>query len=151
MKREIKFRGKIAEDIEALEMKSGYWFDGHYVREGNQHFIVVDDEDQMYLKIFPETLGQFTGLLDKTGKEIYEGDILRGDKYPFNCDGVDNYFAEIVWCDNVCGFYRRTHKSPNSLVRGISHGDWELLDEDDIKFFEVIGNIHDNQELLKTE
>lgn len=98
---------------------------------------------------YPGSIGQFTGLYDKNGKEIYEGDILRGNEYPFNCDGVDNYFAEIVWADNVCGFYRITHKKPNSTVCGISHGNWEQLDEDDIKSFEVIGNIHDNPELLK--
>lgn len=96
-----------------------------------------------------ETIGQYTGLKDKNGKEIYEGDMLRGDEYPFNCNGVDNYFAEIVWADNVCGFYRITHKKPNSTVRGISHGNWEQLDEEDIKSFEVIGNIYDNPELVK--
>ena len=96
-----------------------------------------------------ETIGQYTGLKDKNGKEVYDGDILRGDEYPFNCDGVDNYFAEIVWADNVCGFYRITHKKPNSTVRGISNGNWEQLDEEDIKSFEVIGNIYDNKELME--
>ena len=95
-------------------------------------------------------LGKET-VIDKNGKEIYEGDILRGDEYPYNCDGVDNYFVEIVWADNVCGFYRITHKKPNSTVRGISHGSWSELDEEDIKSFEVIGNIHDNPELLKAK
>ena len=95
-----------------------------------------------------ETIGQCTGLKDKNGKEVYEGDILRGDEYPFNCDGKDNYFAEIVWADNLCGFYRITLKNPKSTVRGISHGIWEQLDEEDIKSFEVIGNIYDNKNLL---
>lgn len=99
-------------------------------------------------KIDTNTIGQFTGLRDKNGKEVYEGDILRGDEYPFNSDGVDNYFAEIVWADNVCGFYRITRKKPNSTVRGISHGNFSELDDEDIKSFEVIGNIHDNPELL---
>ena len=104
-----------------------------------------------YEEVIPETIGQYTGLKDKNGKEIYEGDILRGNEYPFNCDGVDNYFAEIVWADNVCGFYRVTHKKPNSTVKGISHGNWDQLDEEDIKSFEVIGNIYDTPDLIKEE
>ena len=145
MEREIKFRGKTINGNE--------WIYGPTISQGtikrkaNKWFMEVAENKWKGLQ--PNTLGQFTGLYDKNGKEIYEGDILRGNEYPFNCDGVDNYFAEIVWVDNVCGFYRLTHKNPNSTVRGISHGNWEQLDEDDIKSFEVIGNIHDNPELLK--
>lgn len=141
-------------DIEPLAMKKGYWVEGHYyedLHQGEWRSWIQECNDVTHYKVDKNTLGQFTGLLDKNGKEIYEGDILRGDKYPYNCDGVDNYFVEIVWADNVCGFYRITIKNPNSTVRGTSHGNWEPLDEDDINFFEVIGNIHDNPELLKTE
>ena len=147
MEREIAFRGK--------SKFTGEWVDGYYVGDNTiiaYNEVVYDlgfiDTSPCH-DCYPGSIGQFTGLYDKNGKEIYEGDILRGDEYPFNCDGVDNYFAEIVWADNVCGFYRLTHKNPNSTVRGISHGNWEQLDEDDIKSFEIIGNIHDNPELLK--
>lgn len=147
MEREIAFRGK--------SKSTGEWVEGYYVGDNTiiaYNEVVYDlgfiDTSPCH-DCYPGSIGQFTGLYDKNGKEIYEGDILRGDEYPFNCDGVDNYFAEIVWADNVCGFYRLTHKKPNSTVRGISHGNWEQLDEDDIKSFEVIGNIHDNPELLK--
>ena len=147
MEREIAFRGK--------SKSTGEWVDGYYV--GDNTIIAYNEVvyDMGFIDTspchdcYPGSIGQFTGLYDKNGKEIYEGDILRGNEYPFNCDGVDNYFAEIVWADNVCGFYRLTHKNPNSTVRGISNGNWEQLDEDDIKSFEVIGNIHDNPELLK--
>ena len=147
MEREIAFRGK--------SKSTGEWVDGYYV--GDNTIIAYNEVvyDMGFIDTspchdcYPGSIGQFTGLYDKNGKEIYEGDILRGNEYPFNCDGVDNYFAEIVWADNVCGFYRLTHKNPNSTVRGISHGNWEQLDEDDIKSFEVIGNIHDTPELLK--
>ena len=147
MEREIAFRGK--------SKSTGEWVDGYYV--GDNTIIAYNEVvyDMGFIDTspchdcYPGSIGQFTGLYDKNGKEIYEGDILRGNEYPFNCDGVDNYFAEIVWADNVCGFYRLTHKNPNSTVRGISHGNWEQLDEDDIKSFEVIGNIHDNPEILK--
>ena len=115
--------------------------------EGAPYYML--DENKYQRKVDVKSIGQYTGLKDKNGKEIYEGDILRGDEYPFNCKGVDNYFAEIVWADNVCGFYRITHKKPNSTVRGISHGNWEQLDEEDIKSFEVIGNIYDNPDLVE--
>ena len=141
MAREIKFRGK--------DPKGG-WVEGYYLQDltqGEMRSYIFNCP--CYWEVIPETVGQFTGLLDKNGKEIYEGDILRGDEYPYNCDGVDNYFVEIVWANNVCGFYRITHKKPNSTVRGISHGNWSELDEEDIKSFEVIGNIHDNPDLLE--
>ena len=140
--RTIKFRGK--------DIKTGEWLHGNIQvpsKEGVGYFMWDCDHNQK--EVIPDTVGQFTGLTDKNGKEIYEGDILRGDEYPFNCDGIDNYFAEVVWADNVCGFYRITHKKANSTVRGISHGNWSELDEEDIKSFEIIGNIHDNPELLK--
>lgn len=152
MEREIKFRGK---RVDKEEFAFGDLLTGMGYKKG-KFFILPhlsyypsDCNSVDGYEVIPETISQYTGLKDKNGKEIYEGDILRGDEYPFNCDGVDNYFAEIVWADNVCGFYRLTHKKPNSTVRGISHGNWEQLDEDDIKSFEVIGNIHDNPELLK--
>lgn len=137
--REIKFRGK--------GVITNNWFEGS--------LLTTEDGGVIYGKsvggVKKETIGQYTGLKDKNGKEIYEGDILRGDEYPFNCDGVDNYFAEIVWADNVCGFYRITLKKPNSTIRGISNGNMEQLDENDMKSFEVIGNIHDNPDLIKEE
>lgn len=138
--RTIKFRGK--------RVDNGEWVYGylHLPIGGENMMIQVSNTDSF--GVIPDTVGQFTGLLDKNGKEIYEGDILRGDEYPFNCDGVDNYFAEIVWADNVCGFYRITHKKPQSCVSGMSHGIWSELDDEDAKSFEVIGNIHDNPDLL---
>lgn len=149
--RTIKFRGKVKHHDPMTNPENG-WVEGYYVQD------LAQGEMRSYIfqppcswEVIPETVGQFTGLVDKNGKEIYEGDILRGDEYPYNCDGVDNYFVEIVWADNVCGFYRITHKKPDSTVSGISHGNWSELDEEDIKSFEVIGNIHDNPELLKEE
>ena len=145
--RTIKFRGK---DIE-----TGEWIYGHFFQRLGHYPAIVEprprDGKVMYCEIAVEdtTVGQFTGLFDKNDKEIYEGDILRSNEYPFNSDSVDNYFAEVVWADNVCGFYRITHKKANSTVRGISHGNWSKLDEEDIRSFEVIGNVHDNPELLK--
>ena len=146
--REIKFRAK--------QINDNNWISGYGVIIGNGFcaipYVVRGNTYDWKLTTITcdiNTLGQYTGLKDKNGKEIYEGDILRSNEYPFNCDGVDNYYAEIVWADNVCGFYRVTHKKPNSTVRGISHGNWSPLVEEDIKSFEIIGNIYDTPELIK--
>ena len=95
------------------------------------------------------TLCQFTGLTDKNGKDIYEGDILTGDKYPFNCDGVDNYYLVIeeVDSDGFLSLAPISRQSAKSTCKGISDGferDW-----DSVKNAEIIGNIYDNVELLK--
>lgn len=152
--REIKFRGRNYD---------GIWMYGYLIPTpkpqihlDNEHCVcecpqVISKVDIVHYEVEENTIGQYTGLKDKNGKEIYEGDILRSNEYPFNCDGVDNYYAEIVWVDNVCGFYRVTHKKPNSTVSGISHGNCSPLVEEDIESFEIIGNIHDNPKLIKEE
>ena len=102
-------------------------------------------------KVIPETVGQFTGLTDKNGVRIFEGDILRGFEYPFrsNSNGEFNYFAEIVWFDDSSAFGIYTFKNPKSNVRGISEGNTDYLEYFNADKWEVIGNIHDNPELLR--
>lgn len=128
--REIRFRGKLLNNRE--------WVYGDYHRRaGNVHTIIEMKPDK-YGKVFyevsqidPNTLGQFTGLLDKNGTEIYEEDIIAlGHKR--NCK------ASVVWID--AGFAR---KSANPL------DDAYYLTGADMERYEVIGNIHDNPELLK--
>jgi uncharacterized phage protein (TIGR01671 family) len=86
---------------------------------------------------------QFTGLLDKNGKEIYEGDILTADFYPYMDEGVRNYLSIVEW--EAPGFMGFKHLV-NSTKRGISDGIGEYLEE--TEQFEVIGNIYENPELL---
>lgn len=96
------------------------------------------------------TIGQYTGLTDKNGIKIFEGDILQGDEYPYCSDGEYNYYAEVVWFDNdCCGFGLCTHKNPKSAVRGISDGNCEWFEDFDSDSWSVIGNIYDNPELLQ--
>lgn len=119
-----------------------------------KHFIVpfgnisesekVNEEGCCYcvgFEVIPETIGQYTGLTDKNGKKIFEGDIVDGIAYACEWKGV------IVWIPQIASF-------------GLNHGHdtaWEnctILKRaargmNDEFSAEIIGNIHDNPELLE--
>jgi len=88
------------------------------------------------IKQFDVTLMQYTGLKDKNGKEIYEGDIVRLYAYPW----LKLFSAlMVVWSDFVCGFEPFCKE-----VEGYGHppaNEWA----------EVIGNIYENPELLEVK
>lgn len=138
--REILFRGKT---------EDGRWVNGSLLRGINRY---IDGNEVMYIypvdtrihdygvvsgyfgeRVIPETVGQFTGLFDKDGIAIFEGDI--------------------VLC---CGEYR-------SVIYDNEYAEFEFDDHDPVKYpeglslcsdhlgCEVIGNIHDNPELLEVK
>lgn len=148
--REILFRGKRADN--------GEWIEGYLFSTVNHTYIVYTDQydddlffspKNIFIAVDPKTVGQYTGLTDKNGKKIFEGDILKGFEYPFCCDDEFNYFAEVVWFNISPAFGIYTFKNPKSNVRGISEGNTDYLEYFDIDKWEIIGNIHDNPELLK--
>lgn len=92
---------------------------------------------------------QCTGLKDKNGKLIFEGDIVRSDEYPYMSKEQDNYYAEICWDEKSAQFFYYTFKNPQfNDVSGISTGNTGNLDEYN---WEVIGNVYQNPELLNKE
>ena len=103
------------------------------------------------IEVIPETVGQCTGLKDKNGKLIFEGGVLKGFNYPFLSDGEFNYYAVVIWFENSPAFGISTVKNPQSKVRGISDGNTDFIYDWNSNDWEVIGNIHDNPELLEVE
>lgn len=132
MNRTIKFRGK--------RLDNGEWVYGdlEYNRAKNIARIHTYDEDGEYLiqhSVDPATVGQFTGLLDKNGKEIYEGDILM-------LGSSDAGICEVKWNESPLAFCIRFYYERNLGTRPL--GAWAR----DGKNIAILGNIHDNPELL---
>lgn len=145
MNREILFRGKHIHTIPGNEHLNGTWVHG-YLSDKNY---IYDKSLEGEFLVDEDTICQYTGLTDKNGKKIFEGDILKGFQYPFCCDGEYNYYAEIIF--ENCSFMTYTHKNPSSCVRGISDGNADLMEGWVSEDWEVIGNIYDNPELLEEE
>ena len=148
MNREIKFRGRIVNSKEWAYGSLVIYPDGEYniLAPRNGHSPKMDD-----WLVEVDTIGQFTGLYDKNGREIYEGDILTADEYPFMGDGKMNYVAVVEWFDYDACWYASLQLHVDSKARGISVCCPVSFDEDAAKIYEVIGNIHDNPELIKEE
>lgn len=146
MNEQYLFRGK--------RKDNGEWVEGDLMQWGDEIMrICVDtgNDEKTATTVIPETVGRCTGLKDKNGKLIFEGDILKGLSYPFLSDGEYNYYAIVVWFENSPAFGTCTVKNPQAKVRGISDGDTNYMDDWNSNDWEVIGNIHDNKDLLDVQ
>lgn len=120
--RKIKFRGK--------RQENGKWIYGSYINRRPQHYLydlIIDDKNRKKA-VMMKTVGQYTGLKDKNGKEIYEGDFIKAEW------GIGNADYRIVGEDGLPEFYH-----------------WFIeycFEEDNL---EVIGNKYENPELIENE
>ena len=135
--REIKFRGFYFKEKNALYDEVKKWVYGSLVIDEDEYRIrEYAKKNQSCInsyKVDPETVGQFTGLQDSKGIDIYEGDILQ---YKEN-----NY--KVYWVDNEYRFNVARFNKKNSLDM---LSNLNYFEESGI---EVIGNIYDNPELLE--
>ena len=130
--REIKFRGK--------RVDNGEWIYGFYWHNTNTETsrITILTESSLYIdiEVIPETVGQFTGLIDKNGKEIYEGDVVRYD----DISDLGESLGEVAVVEYM---YEQCCFDPLAIGYGGCYYSRYIENT------EVIGNIHDNPELLK--
>lgn len=144
--RTIKFRGKL--------VVNGEWVYGDLLRMHGVPYIYPDPAPNgwNYYEVLPDTVGQFTGLHDKLGEEIYEGDVIdfispffRDHPYLFEAplDPKHSYQCVVVWDVRDCGFGLVSLKE--ALLKPLEQQPVGITQISDSY---LIGNIHDNPELL---
>lgn len=118
--REIEFRGKC--------LKAGEWFYGYLHCVEDRAFLYTPE----MIEVDPQTVGQYTGVRDKHGKKVYEGDIIRKRTRGGHIEPLPvSFFGGYFCCGWGYGSSTATHPY--------------LIDDVNI---EVVGNVHDNPELI---
>ena len=129
--REILFRGK--------RTINGDWVYGYYVHIGpvscQRAYIIPEYASSLYVnEVDPSTVGQYTGLNDKHGKRIFDGDIAKV------LQGKDKDIAYVGFENGAFMLYPKTGNIYERTLWEYWYNDWDV---------EVIGNVTDNPELLE--
>ena len=138
--REVLFRGKRTDNGEWVKCSETY------IRDGDG--IWLSDENLNVVTVIPETVGQYTGLTDKNGARIFEGDILDvSSDVAYGGVAVHRLGYFVVEFHNGC-FMKSALDDPqlsffdNAKRKGLYH----FISTD---IHKIVGNIHDNPEILK--
>ncbi len=140
--REIKFRGlsKNKKWIYGSLVKTENIDPAIYFEIGKGKIKTVD-----WLFVLKETIGQFTGLIDKNGVEIFEGDIFKYTEHKGYL--LSSFTAEVVFREGAFSYI----KTSGMFDVATPFSEHDELEVDFLSHIEVIGNIHQNPELLKQE
>lgn len=150
--REILFRGQTRRKGEKVRLDGtpvdGNWVYGGVAQFNEERAIIYQTEPEFHkFSVYADTVGQYTGLTDKNGKRIFEGDIVKCT------DETNDYsFAAVVMFGNPNGEYNWGFQLKR--ISGANANTDILLwveAEDTGAYIEVIGNVHDNPGLLKGE
>lgn len=138
--REILFRGK--------QVDNGEWVYGAYCGLcrmtnkagdfGYAHLIRQSNDEPLY-RVDPKTVGEYTGLTDKNGKKIFEGDIVKWTDEYFN-----DYKSEVIYCCDKYNYPAFDFEKHDYECNGLQYAHEDC-------YLEVIGNIHNNPELIKED
>ena len=147
--REIKYRAKVNE--KGLDK---FWEYGGIIHITERYKDEEDFEecdiwqlintDGVSFNVDETTIGEYTGLKDKNEKEIYEGDIVKINAHSYDFGFEKDRIGEIRFIEGCFGFYKQLSEKKylfNELSTESGYGELE--------YYEVIGNIYDNPELLE--
>lgn len=134
--REILFRGLHRRKGEKVRLNGmpveSMWVYGGYCQYNAESGIIYQKEPIDKFSVYADSVGQYTGLTDKNGKRIYDGDIIKN---------IENgNIGRVAYMPEHCAF----------MIYSKADNRYYWLYDNDFKKIEIIGNIHDNPELLET-
>lgn len=160
--RPIKFRGWNEQDKMWLygDYVTGVYIDPEYNSPSVSHFISTKEGDDpknpvtlfqgdynvRVLEVEEDTVGQYTGLCDKNGTEIYEGDIIRYEEHEGYL--LESFIAKVVFAEGAFGY--NCHLRGNVFMSSVFSPfcEHDCLKEDFLDYVEVVGNVYDDKEWL---
>jgi len=150
--REIEFRAK--------GLRKNKWFCGDLLtRTQDGACLIVDyynKDGVKYIEVNKNTIGQYTGLKDKNGKKIFEGDIVKYTRKDMYCPEASFHRKDLIslhivcWSEEECGFYHEHYDLASHRIIGSGNLNFEDSRAKE-NIIEIVGNIYDNPELLKGE